>query len=53
MKHDEHKDEVIYRDFYASNNSEIDEQNSYFNEELRSIVNDFFREMTLSRNFEL
>jgi len=52
MKHDEHSFEGIFRDHYMSNN-DIDDQNSYLERELRSIVIDLFREMTLSRNLDL
>ena len=45
--------DATYRVFYAPNNSGTDGQNSYFGGELRSIVNDLFRGMTLSRNPEL
>jgi hypothetical protein len=37
----------------APNNAGIDGQGSYFNDELRSIVSNRFRAMTLSRNPEL
>lgn len=53
MKHDEHWNERIYCDFYMSNNVEIDLQENYFDDKLRSIVNDRFRELTLHRNSEL
>lgn len=53
MKHDEHRDERTYADFYALNNSEADDQDNRFDEELRSSVSDVFREMILSRNPEL
>lgn len=53
MKHDEHKDEQIFNDFYMFNNVEIDLQEEYFDEKLRNIVNNRFREMTLYRNSKL
>jgi hypothetical protein len=53
MKHGGHKDENTHRDHYAPNNAGTDGQGSYFNDELRSIVSDRFRAMTLYRNPEL
>lgn len=53
MKHNEHRDERIYCDLYMSNNVEIDVQESYFDDKLRNIVNDRFRELTLHRNSKL
>jgi len=53
MKHDGHRDERTYCDSYMPNNVEIDLQGGYFDEKLRSIVNDRFRELTLHRNPEL
>jgi hypothetical protein len=53
MKHAGQKDDKTYRDHYAPNNAGTDGQGSYFNDELRSIVSDRFRAMTLYRNPEL
>lgn len=53
MKHDEHKNERIYCDFYQLNNVEIDLQEDYFDEKLHSIMNDRFHDLTLHRNSEL
>lgn len=53
MKHDEQQDEAIFRKYYQSNNSDTDGQDSYFNEKLRSVVNDRFRGMIISRNSNL
>lgn len=53
MKHDKHRDERIYCDSYMLNNAETDLQGDYFDGKVRSIVNDRFRELNLSRNPEL
>lgn len=52
-KHGVHRDENTYDSFYAPQNPGTDGQGSYFGDTLRSIVNDRFRAMTLSRNPEL
>ena len=52
-KHGGHRDENIYDSFYAPQNPGTDGQGSYFGDTLRSIVNDRFCAMTLSRNPEL
>ncbi len=53
MKHDEHKDERTFDDFYMPNNAGTDLQEEYFDDKLCSIVNDRFHRMTLHRNPEL
>jgi len=50
MKHGGHTAEGTFHDHYMPNNPGTDVQGSYVSEELRSIVNDLFRGMTLSRN---
>ncbi len=52
MKHGGHSSEGTFRDHYMPNNG-TDGQNSYLGGELRSIVTDLFRGMTLSRNLDL
>ncbi|KAL8735401.1 MAG: hypothetical protein Q9166_000946 [cf. Caloplaca sp. 2 TL-2023] len=48
-----HTGNDTYGDFYAPRNPGTDGQNSYLGEKPRTIVNDRFRAMTLSRNPEL
>ena len=50
MKHGGHRDESTHGKFYAPRNPGTDGQGSYFGDTLRTIVNDRFRTMTLSRN---
>jgi hypothetical protein len=52
-KHGGHRDENTYDSFNAPQNPGTDGQGSYFGDTLRSIVNDRFRAMILSRNPEL
>jgi hypothetical protein len=52
-RHGGHRDENTYNSFYAPRNPGTDGQGSYFGGTLRSIVNDRFRTMTLSRNPDL
>ena len=53
MKHGGHKNERTFDDFYMPNNVEIDLQEGYFDDKLRSIVNDRFRGMILHRNSKI
>ena len=53
MKHGGQQDEATFGKYYQPNNSGTDGQNSYLGGELRSIVSDLFRGMTISRNPEL
>jgi len=53
MKHGGQQDEATFRKYYQPNNSGTDGQGSYFNGKLRSVVNDRFRGMTISRNPDL
>ena len=53
MQHGGHTGEDTYGDFYAPRNPGTDGQNSYLGDKPRTIVNDRFRAMTLSRNPEL
>jgi hypothetical protein len=48
-----HTGDDTYGDFYAPRNPGIDSQNSYLGDKPRTIVNDRFRVMTLSRSTEL
>lgn len=48
-----HTGEDTYGDFHAPRNPGTDGQNSYLGDKPRTIVNDGFRAMTLSRNLEL
>jgi hypothetical protein len=52
-KHGGHRDENTYDSFYAPRNPGTDGQGAYFGDTPRSIVNDRFRALTLSRNPEL
>lgn len=53
MQHGGHTSANTYGDFYAPRNPGTDGQNSYLGDKPRTIVNDLFRAMTLSRNPEL
>ncbi|KAK0641459.1 hypothetical protein B0T16DRAFT_214715 [Cercophora newfieldiana] len=53
MNHAGHKDPNTYNDHYQPNNSGTDGQGSYFGLEVRTIVNDLFRGLTLVRNPQL
>lgn len=53
MQHGGHTGNDTYGDFYAPQNPGTDGQNSYLGDKPRTIVNDRFRAMTLSRNPEL
>lgn len=53
MQHGGHTGNDTYRDFYAPRNPGTDSQNSYLGDDLRTVVNDLFCGMTLSRNPEL
>jgi hypothetical protein len=53
MKHAGQKDANTYNNHYQPNNSGTDGQGSYFGLEVRSIVNDLFRGLTLARNLQL
>src|SRR5436190_16650569 len=53
MKHAGQKDSNTYNNHYQPNNSGTDGQGSYFGLEVRSIVNDLFRGLTLARNPQL
>lgn len=53
MQHGGHTGDDTYGDFYAPRNPGTDGQNSYLGDKPRTIVNDWFRAMTLSRNPEL
>ncbi|KAI4124755.1 MAG: hypothetical protein LQ347_005615, partial [Umbilicaria vellea] len=50
MKHGGQISEGTFRDRYMPNITSTDGQGSYLRGELRSIINDLFRGMTLSRN---
>ncbi|EJT68897.1 hypothetical protein, variant [Gaeumannomyces tritici R3-111a-1] len=50
MKHAGHIDPATYNKHYQPNNSGTDGQASYFGQEVRSIVNDLFRGLTVPRN---
>ena len=52
-KHGGHRDESTYETSYAPQNPGTDGQGAYFGNKPRSIVNDGFRALTLSRNPEL
>jgi hypothetical protein len=52
-KHSRYRDENTYNSFYILRNPGTDDQDTYFGDTPRSIVNDRFRTMTLSRNPEL
>ena len=53
MKHAGQKDPNTYNNHYQPNNSGTDGQGSYFGLEVRSIVNDLFRGLTVARNPQL
>ena len=53
MKYGGQNDEATFRNHYMPNNPGTDGQSSYLGGELRSIVNDLFRGMSLSRNPDL
>lgn len=53
MKHAGQRAEGTFREHYAPNNSGADGQASYLGEEIRSIVNDRFRGISLFRNLNL
>ena len=54
MKHGGQRDENTYRDYYAPNNPGTDGQGSYFgSSQLRTLVSDRFRGISLTRNPEL
>ena len=53
MQHGGHTSDDTYGDFYAPRNPGTDGQNSYLGDKPRTIINDRFRAMTLSRNPEL
>ena len=48
-----HSGEDTYRDYYAPPNPGTDGQSAYLGDKPRTIVNNYFRSMTLSRNPEL
>ncbi|KND89402.1 hypothetical protein TOPH_06078, partial [Tolypocladium ophioglossoides CBS 100239] len=50
MKHAGPKDASTYDKHYMPNNSGTDGQGSYFGTEVRSVVNDLFRGLTVARN---
>ncbi|EJT69642.1 hypothetical protein GGTG_12526 [Gaeumannomyces tritici R3-111a-1] len=53
MKHAGHIDPATHNKHYQPNNSGTDGQRSYFGQEVRSIVNDLFRGLTVARNPQL
>jgi hypothetical protein len=53
MRHGGHRGEGTYNEYYAPRNPATDGQGSYFDDTLRTIVNDRFRAMTLCQNPEL
>ena len=53
MQHGGHTSDATYGESYAPRNPGTDGQNSYLGEKPRTVVNDRFRAMTLSRNTEL
>lgn len=53
MQHGGHTSDNTYGESYAPRNSGTDGQNSYLSDKARTMVNDRFRAMTLSRNPEL
>lgn len=53
MQHGGHTGNDTYGDFYGPRNPGTDGQNSYLGDKPRTIVNDRFRAMTLTRNPEL
>lgn len=53
MKHAGQRDLNTFNNHYMPNNSGTDGQASYFGTELRSIVNDLFRGLSLPRNPKL
>jgi hypothetical protein len=53
MQHGGHTSESTYGEFYAPRNPGTDGQNSYLGDKPRTVINDLFRAMTLSRNPEL
>ena len=53
MKHAGQRDSNTFNNHYMPNNSGTDGQASYFGTELRSIVNDLFRGLSLPRNPKL
>ena len=53
MKHAGQRDSNTFNNHYMPNNSGTDGQASYFRTELRSIVNDLFRGLSLPRNPKL
>lgn len=50
MKHAGQRDANTYNNHYMPNNSGTDGQGSYFGTEVRSVVNDLFRGLTVARN---
>lgn len=50
MKHVGQKDVNTYNNHYMPNNSGTDGQGSYFGTEVRSVVNNLFRGLTIARN---
>ncbi|KAK7422901.1 hypothetical protein QQZ08_009350 [Neonectria magnoliae] len=53
MKHAGQKDPNTYNNHYQPNNSGTDSQGSYFGTEVRTVVNDLFRGLTVARNPQL
>ncbi|KAL8296236.1 hypothetical protein RB600_001635 [Gaeumannomyces tritici] len=53
MKHAGHKDSNTYNNHYQPNNSGTDGQGSYFGLEVRGLVSDLFRGLTVERNPQL
>lgn len=53
MKHAGQKDPHTYINHYQPNNSGTDGQGSYFGQDVRSVVNDLFRGLTLAQNPQL
>ncbi|KAK7398162.1 hypothetical protein QQX98_012469 [Neonectria punicea] len=53
MKHAGQKDPNTYNNHYQPNNSGTDGQGSYFGTEVRTVVNDLFRGLTVARNPQL
>lgn len=50
MKYAGQKDPNTYNNYYQPNNSGTDGQSNYFGLDVRTIVNDLFRDLTLARN---
>ncbi|KDN70506.1 hypothetical protein CSUB01_07951 [Colletotrichum sublineola] len=53
MKHAGQRDPNTFNNHYQPNNSGTDGQGSYFGHDVRSVVNDLFRGLTLERNSQL